>query len=48
LAVENAKEYGAKRAVIYNEAKHANNPMFDLNRQLLKEDSAVIRIDSIF
>jgi DNA processing protein len=46
LAMDNAKEYGTKRAVIYNEAKHANNPMFDLNRQLLKEDSAVIRIDS--
>jgi DNA processing protein len=46
LAMGNAKEYGIKRAVIYNEAKHAGNPMFDLNRQLLKEDSAVIRIDS--
>jgi DNA processing protein len=46
LAMGNAKEYGIKRAVIYNEAKHTENPMYDLNRQFLKEDSAVIRIDS--
>lgn len=46
LAMGKAKEYGIKRAVIYNEAKHANNPMYDLNRQFLKEDSTVIRIDS--
>ncbi|MDR0606543.1 MAG: DNA-protecting protein DprA [Bacteroidales bacterium] len=45
LAMEYAKEYGIKRAVIYNKAKHAENPMFDLNRKLL-EDSTVIRIDS--
>ncbi|MDR0754842.1 MAG: DNA-protecting protein DprA [Prevotellaceae bacterium] len=46
LAMGNAKEYGIKRAVIYNEAKHAKNPMYDLNRQFLKEDNTVIRIDS--
>jgi DNA processing protein len=46
LAMGNAKEYGIKRAVIYNEAKHATNPMYDLNRQFLKEDKTVIRIDS--
>jgi DNA processing protein len=45
-AMSKAKEYGIKRAVIYNEVKHANNPMYDLNRQILKEDSTVIRIDS--
>jgi DNA processing protein len=45
-AMDYAKEYGIKRAVIYNEAKHAKNPMFDLNRQLLCEDREVIRIDS--
>jgi DNA processing protein len=45
-AMSKAKEYGIKRAVIYNEVKHAENPMFDLNRQFLKEDSTVIRIDS--
>ncbi|KAA6338309.1 hypothetical protein EZS27_013675 [termite gut metagenome] len=37
-AMEKAREYGIKRAVIYNVAKHANNPMFDLNRQIIKED----------
>jgi DNA processing protein len=46
LAMGYAKEYGIKRAVIYNEAKHGKNPMYDLNRKLLKEDSTVIRIDS--
>jgi len=46
LAMGKAKDYGIKRAVIYNEAKHAYNPMYDLNRQILKEDRTVIRIDS--
>lgn len=46
LAMDYAKDYGIKRAVIYNEAKHAKNPMYDLNNQLLKEDNTVIRIDS--
>jgi DNA processing protein len=46
LAMDYAKEYGIKRAVIYDEAKHAKNPMFDLNRQLLDDDREVIRIDS--
>jgi len=46
-AMGKAKEYGIKRAVIYNAAKHANNPMFDLNRQIIKEDgSKAIIIDS--
>ena len=37
-AMGKAKEYGIKRSVIYNAEKHANNPMFDLNRQVIKED----------
>lgn len=45
-AMGKAKEYGIKRAVIYNEIKHKNNSMYDLNRQILKEDSTVTRIDS--
>jgi DNA processing protein len=45
-AMDKAKEYGIKRAVIYNETKHAKNPMYDLNRDILKEAS-VIRIDSV-
>jgi DNA processing protein len=32
LAMSKAKDYGIKRAVIYNKSKHANNPMYDLNR----------------
>ncbi len=46
LAMGYAKEYGIRRAVIYNESKHVNNPMFDLNRQILKEDRSVTKIDS--
>lgn len=45
-AMGKAKEYGIKRAVIYNELKHKDNPMYDLNRQILKEDKSVIKIDS--
>jgi DNA processing protein len=46
-AMSKAKEYGIKRAVIYNEAKHANDPIFDLNRQIIKEDgNSAIVIDS--
>ncbi|MDR2511149.1 MAG: DNA-protecting protein DprA [Bacteroidales bacterium] len=46
-AMDKAKEYGIKRAVIYNEAKHANNPMFDLNRHIIREDgNKAIVIDS--
>ena len=45
-AMEKAKAYGIKRAVIYNDAKHRTNPMYDLNRQILQADNTVIRIDS--
>lgn len=45
-AMEKAKNYGIKRGVIYNESKHHNIAMYDLNRQILAEDSSVIRIDS--
>ena len=45
-AMEKAKGYGIKRGVIYNDAKHRSNPMYDLNRQILSEDRSVIRIDS--
>ena len=46
-AMGKAKDYGIKRAVIYNEPKHKDNPMYDLNRQILREDNSVIRIDSV-
>jgi len=35
--MEKAKEYHIKRAVIYNE-DYQNNPKYDLNRQIIKED----------
>jgi len=42
LAMEYAKNYNIPRAVMYNEKTDFNNPMFDLNRQLIKEDKSVI------
>lgn len=45
-AMEKAKLYGIKRGVIYNDNKHRNIAMYDLNRQILAEDRSVIRIDS--
>jgi len=45
-AMDKAKAYGIKRGVIYNETKHKNLPMYDLNRLIWSEDKTVIRIDS--
>ena len=45
-AMEKAKAYGIKRGVIYNDNKHRDISMYDLNRQILAEDRSVIRIDS--
>lgn len=45
-AMEKAKSYGIKRGVIYNDRKHHDIAMYDLNRQILAEDRNVIRIDS--
>lgn len=45
-AMEKAKNYGIKRGAIYNDSKHHNITMYDLNRQILAEDRKVIRIDS--
>jgi len=42
LAMEFARNYNIPRAVIYNEDTDANNPMFDLNRQLTTEDKDVV------
>lgn len=41
LAMEYAKEYKIPRAVMYDGEKDINNPMFDLNRQIIKEDTGV-------
>lgn len=45
-AMDKAKVYGIKRGVIYNDSKHHDVAMYDLNRQILAEDRSVIRIDS--
>ncbi len=42
LAMEHAKNYNIPRAVMYDENTDSNNPMFDLNRQLLQDDKSVI------
>ncbi len=42
LAMGYAKDYSIPRAVIYDQEQHSNNPMFDLNRQIIKEDPNTI------
>lgn len=41
LAMEYAKNYKIPRAVMYNEDTDINNPMFDLNRQLILEEKNI-------
>lgn len=42
LAMEYAKNYNIPRAVMYNNDTDINNPMFDLNRQLIEENDTII------
>ncbi len=42
LAMEYAKNYNIPRAVMYNKNVDINNPMFDLNRQLISDDNSVV------
>jgi len=42
LAMGDAKNYNITRAVMYNEKIDTNNPMFDLNRQLINDDKDVV------
>lgn len=44
LAMNFAREYNIPRAVMYNENLDENNPMFDLNRDVIKEQKDVIII----
>lgn len=37
IAMQKAKEYGIPRLLMYDKRNDANNPMFDLNRQLIEE-----------
>jgi DNA processing protein len=50
LAMGFAKEYNIPRAVMYDSNLDENNPMFDLNRDLIKEqkDITIITQDNIF
>lgn len=41
LAMEYARNYKIPRAVMYNEDTDINNPMFDLNRQLIEEQKDI-------
>lgn len=49
LAMDYAKEYNIPRAVMYDQNLDENNPMFDLNRDLIKEqkDITIITQDNI-
>ncbi len=42
LAMGYAKDYSIPRAVMYDEYTDNENPMFDLNRDLIKEDAMII------
>ena len=50
LAMGFAKDYGIPRAVMYDEHIDENNPMFDLNRDLIKEqrDITIITQENIY
>ena len=39
LAMEYASSYSIPRGVIYEESKDSNNPKYDLNRQIIKEEN---------
>lgn len=41
LAMSYAKEFGIPRVVLYDKELDANNPMFDLNRDLIAEDRKI-------
>ncbi len=44
-AMGKAKEYGLYRGVIYNAERNANNPKYDLNRQVMNEKDKPFIID---
>ena len=45
LAMEYAKNYNIPRAVMYDQNSDVNNPMFDLNRQLMNEQAGITVIN---
>jgi DNA processing protein len=46
LAMGYAKDYSIPRVVIYDQDKHLNNPMFDLNRQIILEGDGVTIVNT--
>lgn len=46
LAMGYAKDYELTRAVLYDPKTNANNPKYDLNRQIMNEQPPAITIDS--
>lgn len=46
LAMGFAKDYGIERFVMYDGKTDENNPMFDLNRELIKNDKSVENLTS--
>lgn len=45
LAMEYAKNYSIPRAVMYDSARDGENPKFDLNRQLIREQVGILVIN---
>lgn len=45
LAMGYAQDYGLVRAVLYDPAKNADNPKYDLNRQIMAEQPAALVIE---
>jgi len=41
-AMNAAKEYGLKRAVIYNKQLHSNDAMYELNKQIAQEEGTIV------
>ena len=41
-----AKDYSIPRVVIYDQDKHLDNPMYDLNRQIISEGQGVVVVNT--
>lgn len=46
LAMGYAKNYSIPRVVIYDQDRHSSNPMFDLNRQIIREGNGVTIVNA--
>ncbi len=46
LAMGYAKDYSIPRVVIYDQDKHLDNPMYDLNRQIISEGQGVVVVNT--